>query len=146
MGGKATKEQRDRWKRNNPDKLREGRKRYKSRPEVKERSRLAQQRRRARIGHKVLVEAARHRATKRGLEFSLPDDWKADVTHCEWCGIPFERRNRMYAASIDRVDDGKGYTEDNCRLILNGLNVFKNKFSDEDVIRIARALLDQVGG
>ena len=97
---------------------------------------------RRQMGHTALIWVARSRAKRRGLECNLVDDWKNDVTHCELSGLPFVKNDPMYAASIDRIDNSKGYTVDNCRLILRGLNVFKNNHSDETMMRVATALVD----
>lgn len=85
---------------------------------------------------------AKSRAKRNGVEFNLPEDWKAEVTTCELCGLPFVYNDPMYAASIDRIDNALGYTPDNCRLILRGLNVFKNKHADETMMTVARALVE----
>lgn len=159
--GRATREQRDRWIARNPEKNRQSKKkwktenresvssygrRYKQRKDVKERAREASRKYRERIGHVVLIRSAKHRSQKRGIAFELDEAWKSGVSHCELTGIPFVQRDKLFAASIDRIDNSKGYTPDNCRLILNGLNLFKNSGTDEDMLRIARALVEKVGG
>lgn len=79
------------------------------------------------------------------MEFNLPDDWKEDATHCEWSGLRFVPKDPMYAASIDRVNNDLGYTVENCRLILRGLNVFKNKHSEATILTVVQALADNLG-
>jgi len=47
----------------------------------------------------------------------------------------------MYSPSIDRIDNSKAYTPDNCRFVLNCVNSFKHDGTDADIYRIAEALL-----
>lgn len=145
MGGKSTAKHRRDWAERNPEKVVASRRRQKSRPEVKTREAARRHEKRYReslVGHAPLVRYAKWRAAKRDLPFALPEDWKAEVTTCELCGLPFVLKDPMYAASIDRIDNALGYTPDNCRLILRGLNVFKNKHADETMMTVARALVE----
>ena len=95
-----------------------------------------------RNGHKTLVKGAEQRAKRKGLPFDLPDDWKANVTQCEWCALPFVKRHPIFAASIDRIRPELGYIESNCRLILMGLNTFKSTGDDQTVLAVAKALVE----
>ena len=47
----------------------------------------------------------------------------------------------MFIPSIDRIDPKGGYTTDNCRFVLQGINAFKGQETDENMYRIAEALL-----
>ena len=50
------------------------------------------------------------------------------------------RGTNGFSASIDRIDAKKGYTKDNCRLILQAENMFKGTLCDADVLMIAGAI------
>ncbi len=45
------------------------------------------------------------------------------------------------APSIDRIDNAKGYTEDNVRLVTVHANVARNEFSDADLLSLARDII-----
>jgi len=45
----------------------------------------------------------------------------------------------MFSASIDRVDNSKGYTKDNCHFLLFGLNRAKSDGSIEDLYMLMEA-------
>jgi len=116
-----------------------------------ERARQKEERRRARKILSLKTEYSRlkrasckARAKQRGLEFSLSLSFlqsRIDSGVCEISGIPFDVSppekhgvRRWNCPSIDRIDSSKGYTEDNCRVILYCLNM---AFADwgEDVFR-----------
>ena len=91
----------------------------------------------------------------RGIEFDLDIDWffKKLLNGCELTGIPFEtdiKKINMKTASVDRINPGGGYTKDNCRMILFGLNAMRTYDPNPDTMyeiaeamyEIAEALLD----
>jgi hypothetical protein len=43
--------------------------------------------------------------------------------------------------SIDRIDSAKGYTKVNVRLVCYAVNVFRNRWSDDDMYAIATAIV-----
>jgi hypothetical protein len=95
---------------------------------------------------KFIVRGAKHRSIKNGHEFDLTLEWARErwTGHCELSGLPFDwSRPKLheFSPSIDRVDASKGYTQDNCRFILQAINAFKGSWSDETMFMIARALL-----
>ncbi len=69
-----------------------------------------------------LLGNARSRAKRKGLEFTLTKDWvigKLNAGICELSGLPLEiaQAGTANSPSLDRRDNSKGYTPDNCQLI-----------------------------
>lgn len=48
-----------------------------------------------------------------------------------------------YAPSIDRIDNNKGYTQDNSQVVLIAYNKFKSNYNEEDIFKIAQAIVQQ---
>lgn len=97
-----------------------------------------------------LVASARQRAKRKGTPFDLDNEWaKARWTgRCELTNIEFESGlgkgrsgPRMLSPSIDKIDPDKGYVKDNCRFVLHCVNTAKGTGTDEDLMRIAKALI-----
>jgi hypothetical protein len=91
---------------------------------------------------------AKARAKKANLPFSLTEEWAINrwTGHCEMTGLKFEiaqkgHKRSIWSPSIDRIAPTKGYTQDNCRFVLFGINSFKHAGTDEDIYRIAEALM-----
>ena len=94
----------------------------------------------------VIARGARLRARKLGVEHNLTKEWVAKTWtgRCEVTGIAFALRSSTITAfspSVDRVDNNKGYTQDNCRWVLFGVNAMKNVGSDADLLFIASAIV-----
>ena len=79
-----------------------------------------------------LFNAAQRRSLQRNYEFSIDLDWVSERLKsgkCELTGIPFVFETRQnghrnpYSPSLDRKDSSKGYTPENCRIILWALNM-----------------------
>jgi len=78
------------------------------------------------------------RASKKGIKFKLTEKWLLEelkIGKCAVTGIPFKLKPKnstlnSYLPSIDRIDSNKGYTEDNCQLVIIGYNNLK---SDNDI-------------
>ena len=95
----------------------------------------------------ALVSYARKRARKKGLEFSLTKEWALDrwTGCCEITGIKFEKGaagGENFSASIDRKDSRKGYTPDNCRFIAKGINTWKGRRTDKQLVTLAYAIVE----
>jgi hypothetical protein len=97
-----------------------------------------------------LIGSARASAKKRGVPFDLTKDWLAArwTGYCELTGLPFatvsgpaRRGGRREGPSIDRVRAEEGYVQSNCRVILQAVNQFRGDGTDEEMLRIARALV-----
>jgi hypothetical protein len=97
----------------------------------------------------ALLNNAKQRAKTFNREYDLDRAWLIEHMSagvCEVTGIPFELSNgdtrvRPFSPSVDRIDSSKGYTKDNCRVVLTIYNTAKNEFSDADVLKMATALM-----
>lgn len=88
---------------------------------------------------KYLLNQVRYRAKQRGLPFNLVYEELEVPTHCPILGIPLfftEGKRTDNSYSIDKVDNSKGYTKDNSRIISLGANIRKGDFSIEQVEKL----------
>lgn len=104
-----------------------------------------------RKGNKI-VSMLKKRAATLGVPFDITYSWVMDKLYhgrCEATGIDFEysegRRN-PFSPSIDRTLGSLGYTIANCRMVVWSYNAAKNDFTHEDVVRMARGLVDKENG
>lgn len=95
-----------------------------------------------------LLHSAKARAKAKSLPFDLDDEWGAArwTGLCELTKLPFNlakgrRTQNLYSPSIDRVKPELGYVKDNCRFVIFSVNAMKYDGSDNDMLSIARALL-----
>jgi hypothetical protein len=95
----------------------------------------------------TLLAGAVARSKKKGLECTLTREWVIErITQgcCEVTGIRFVKGKgygpSSYSATIDRIDPVKGYTPDNCRMVIWAFNCFKGRMTDPEVFAIARRL------
>jgi len=100
-----------------------------------------------------IYQRAKSRALRRGLDFAITPEWVAEriaVGLCEVSGIPFTldlgsvNAPNPWSPTIDRVDSSIGYLPGNCRMVVWVYNAAKNSWSDEVVMRLARALTEVV--
>jgi len=100
-----------------------------------------------------LLCAARKRAKMRGLEIDLDRAWveaKLQAMKCEASGINLTlKKDRSvshtpFRPSIDRIDNNKGYTKDNCRIVAVIYNKAKSDYTDEDVSKLAISLTNKI--
>lgn len=88
------------------------------------------------------------------LEFNLDAEWllprlkgRCEITNLEFKMVKAEYRKKKqsgpkpFSPSIDRIDPNKGYTKDNCRLIISCVNAFKSTMTDKQMKNVAKALL-----
>jgi len=97
-----------------------------------------------------LIENAQVRL-KNEEKFDLTPEWvakKIEHGRCEVTGIPFDltppighRRNK-YAPSLDRIDNSKGYTQNNVKVVIWFYNMAKNEYSHDELVSFARSLLE----
>lgn len=89
---------------------------------------------------KRVVQSAKQRAKKKGLEFCLSLDEVKFPEYCPVFGVKLTegtRQDHQNSPSLDRVDSGKGYTIDNVAIISHRANFVKNRGTAEEHRRIA---------
>ena len=79
----------------------------------------------------------------------LNELWEAQAGICPLTGwkliLPrgvggFSSNDRLYHASLDRIDSAQGYVRGNVRFVSYMANICKNIFSDEEMIRFCKAV------
>lgn len=95
---------------------------------------------------------SRERAKGTGIEWDLSREflkelWAKQDAKCALSLVPFrpvEEKGKatMFSPSLDRINPNGGYTKNNVRFILHGLNTMKGKSSDEDLVNVCRAVVE----
>lgn len=96
---------------------------------------------------KAMVQQAKARARKNGLEFSITTDNVTIPTHCPvlpYIELRYDVGDTASSPSLDRIDPYKGYTPDNTRVISTRANLLKNnatlqelKYLYEDALKLS---------
>lgn len=96
-------------------------------------------------------------AITRGLEFSLtPDDiWEIYLKQnkkCFYTGLDIvfaknwkEMDNLIQTASLDRIDNSKGYDKNNIRLVHKQVNIMRGPLTDGDFIKLCVMVANKHG-
>lgn len=116
---------------------------------VKMRMKLAKRKCKERNPVYHVLYGIRGRSVKKGLEFNLTVDWY--LAHfSQGCAVtgkdlmPPRRREKSEAnpwdAHVDRIDQKRGYTMDNCRIVCAMFNQARGQWKDSDVMEMADAL------
>lgn len=101
-----------------------------------------------------LLCGARYRAKKKGLDTDLDRDWVEEhlrLMKCEATGVELILEvnegvsHTAFRPFIDRKDNQRGYTKDNCRVVSVIFNKAKSEYNDEDVLKMAQGLINQGG-
>jgi hypothetical protein len=92
-----------------------------------------------------LLTLARRRAKVLGREFNLEPADIVIPSHCPILGIPLatapQKGYSADAPSLDRKDNTKGYIKGNVAIISMRANTLKGKFSKQEGIDFAKALI-----
>lgn len=91
--------------------------------------------------------SAKNRCKKNGKEFSLKLEDLIVPEYCPILGIKLNKENHTMSPdspSIDRIDNTKTYTRENCWIISNQANTFKNNSTCEQLIRLAIAVWNKL--
>lgn len=95
------------------------------------------------------VRHGRQRSAERGLSYALSVEFLSSLAErqdyrCAVSKIKFvspNRRREPFSPSIDRIDNRFGYEPDNVRLVCLIVNLARNDFGDEAVLKMARAVV-----
>lgn len=95
-----------------------------------------------------LFSKVMYRARVNKLEVTIDMEWileRLNYGRCEVTGIKFEDSGNQspFGPSIDRKNPSLGYTKENSQVVVFIYNTAKHKHSHEDVMRLARALLEE---
>ena len=100
----------------------------------------------------TILLATLERSAKKGYDNDLDLEWLLDRINngfCEATGLPFVVGNKgsyrtgLWTPSIDRTDSTKGYTKDNCRVVVW---IYNNELSEEEVMKMAINLVNKNAG
>lgn len=99
-----------------------------------------------------IVTRFKSKAKKEGRDFDLDPAWvKNELArgNCAVTGMPFKLpkynpgqtgKRGQWTPSIDRIDNSKGYTKSNCRMVVWMYNLAKNNYTDNDIVKMSIAL------
>lgn len=109
-----------------------------------------------------LYASVRTRSWQKKRDFDLTKEWikkKIDKGICERTGIEFvfiamfqtindkympmkmTRKAHPFTPSIDRIDNRRGYTKDNCQMVVWAYNRAKGADTDDDLYKLAKAII-----
>ena len=106
---------------------------------------------------RLILKMLRSRIKDRPRDFNLTleylkEIWDEQEGKCPFTGFDLELRTYKYdsqlnikSASLDRIDNSKGYVQGNVRFVSVMFNFARNKFSDEEVIEFAQAVIENRG-
>lgn len=87
-----------------------------------------------------MFNAAKSRANKKGLEFTIKE---SDIQIPEICPVFNVPMVGKYSPSLDRIDPSKGYTPDNVQVISSRANTLKNNASVEEIKELLNWMLEK---
>jgi len=97
---------------------------------------------------KYLLQAAKTRSKKRGVEFSVTVEDIDVPTHCPllgvelvYCGNKIHSEN---SASLDRIDSSVGYVKGNVWIVSRRANVIKNDATYQELRMISERLEEKI--
>jgi len=103
-----------------------------------------------------LSAGARSRSKKDKLPYDLNiewlvEQWNKNEGRCLITGIPFDlsrignQERNPFGPSIDRIDNNRGYTKDNTRLVGVAVNLAINEWGEKIFTKIVKAYLENKG-
>ncbi|MBL1140402.1 MAG: hypothetical protein HND53_00025 [Proteobacteria bacterium] len=100
-----------------------------------------------------IINQLKSKSRRIGINVDISHDWideRLQYGFCELTGLPFEwkdyTRNQrggrlFYTPSIERIDNKRGYTPNNCRIVISGYNVGKSDYTDREMTAMSVALV-----
>jgi len=104
-----------------------------------------------------ILKMLRDRIKRKPRDFNLTleylkEIWDKQNGKCPFTNFDLELRTykndsqlNIKSASLDRIDNSKGYVQGNVRFVSVMFNFARNKFSDEEVIEFAQAVIKNRG-
>lgn len=111
----------------------------------KEMSRLCYHKSKKEDPIKYLLSYAKLRSKQKGLEFNLTKDDIVIPDVCPIMGVPFDRTNKKFAPSIDRIVPDLGYIKGNIQVISTLANQMKWNSTREELIQFCKGVLLKEG-
>jgi hypothetical protein len=94
------------------------------------------------------LRGSKQRAVKHNIPFTLTKEWaearwtgRCEVTNIEFV-LSDKRSPYLFSPSLDRIIPTLGYTPENSRFVLHAVNALKGQGTDEDMLRIAKAIIE----
>lgn len=100
---------------------------------------------------KTIMKGVDDRCKKKNMECDIDIGLIEDRIisgFCQVTNLPFDLTTKQdskknpYAPSIDRIDQSKGYTRDNVRIVLWQVNLMKNELSDSELLKMCERIVD----
>lgn len=95
----------------------------------------------------------RKRCRDKGWDFDLTMEWyieKLSYGRCEVTGLKFDISKfdsntyiPAYLPTVDRIDSKKGYTKDNCQLVIMAYNQAKNEYTISELLTWAEKFVEK---
>ena len=100
-----------------------------------------ERRRRSNNLPKTVFDQVKKRAIAKGKDFNITVEWITEKMKngCEATGRAFERLGgaaTINSPSIDRIDNSKGYTMDNCRMVVWGWNAACGPWGEDALLKM----------
>jgi hypothetical protein len=95
------------------------------------------------------LERYAKRAKRKGIPYDLTMDWLKDEMDkgiCAATGLKFKLQPNIstinpFLPSIDRIDSSKGYTKNNCQVVILGYNNLKSDNTIEEVVQFCKGYI-----
>lgn len=93
------------------------------------------------------IRAAKYRASRGNFACDITLEWGFSrwTGCCEVSGLPFvilpKSPRTLFSPTIDKIDPRGGYTKNNSRFVLWGVNAFKQNGTDVQMLKIAKAIV-----
>ena len=139
---KPTKEQKEGWRKRQQKRYRRNRNFYLK--QAKKKWNKQKNNNPFKFKIKKLIYYTKVRSKQKKFDFDLDEQWIKDKINegCSRTHMKFDltliNRNPL-APSVDRIDITKGYTKDNCQVVIWAYNQAKGWFTDKDVKKMCKA-------
>ena len=97
----------------------------------------------------VILSGCKDRALKKKFPYNLNKEWfveRVEKGICEATGMPigysYKGKATPSSPSVDRIDNTKGYTKDNCWVVSWAFNRAKNSLSNKALIELAEKIVE----